>query len=111
MKEVIKLSNSNNISSFLPKISASDKSVDRTEPEEVQPVEPEEMQITEPKLSFKDTRIRMPKEKMMNSEEIKKHQGIIIRLSRYGTSARFGAYLKDLGFKLNSTDLKRLDLN
>ena len=41
-------------------------------------------------------------------EDTKKHQELIIHLSRYYTSKRFAEYLRTMGFNLNSTHLKKL---
>jgi hypothetical protein len=43
-------------------------------------------------------------------EDTKKHQELIIHLSRYYTSKRFSEYLRTMGFNLNSTHLKKLSV-
>ena len=40
-------------------------------------------------------------------EDTKKHQELIIHLSRYYNSKRFAEYLKTMGFNLNATNLKK----
>ena len=47
--------------------------------------------------------------KRKSKEEIAKSQTLILTLSRYGASSRFGEYLKANGFKLTPTYLNKLD--
>jgi hypothetical protein len=44
-----------------------------------------------------------------SQEKLQDHQSKVIMLSRYGTSKRFGEYLKSMGFNLAVSHLKKLD--
>lgn len=48
-----------------------------------------------------------PKKKDDNNPDVKKHQELTLMLSRYGTSPRFGDYLKSLCFELTPAKLKK----
>lgn len=41
---------------------------------------------------------------------IKEHQELVLMLSRYGTSKRFGSYLKELNFNLSMSKLKKMSV-
>jgi hypothetical protein len=43
-------------------------------------------------------------------DEISEHQTFVIMLSRYGSSRRFSDYLKSMGFVLNISTLKKMDI-
>jgi len=45
-----------------------------------------------------------------DSDNVKRHQEFVLMLSRYGTSSRFGEYLKSLSFQLNPIKLRKLKL-
>lgn len=58
--------------------------------------------------------MRMIKEFSKNkksSDEIQKHQEFILMISRYGTSERFGKYLKESGFVLANSKLKKMSMD
>ena len=44
------------------------------------------------------------------TEEIQEHQELCLMLSRYGSSERFGDYLKSLTFQLTPAKLRKLNL-
>lgn len=44
-------------------------------------------------------------------DSVKKHQELTLMLSRYGTSPRFGSYLKSLTFELTPAKLKKLTVD
>ena len=63
-----------------------------------------------PQKETKQPRVREPREaprERKSPEDVKKHQACMILLHRYSTDARLGPYLKDMGFKLSTDDLKR----
>ena len=71
-------------------------------------------QIGKPKTkALQNALIKIPQVKMpkvvtnSNRESAKEHQDYILMLSRYGTSPRFGDYLKSLTFKLDIQTLKK----
>ena len=47
----------------------------------------------------------------MSTEERSRWQSLLLTLSRYGASRRFGELLRSYGFNLSTTALKRLDLD
>jgi hypothetical protein len=46
-----------------------------------------------------------------DDEQLKHHQNLVIMLSRYGSSKRFGTFLKEMSFDLSVNKLKKLDVN
>lgn len=46
----------------------------------------------------------------LSHDGVKKHQEFVLMLSRYGTSKRFGSYLKDLSFNLTLSRLKKMTI-
>ncbi len=70
------------------------------------------------KLPKGDKKVRREIDKMVESsskkkdpEEVKKHQELVIMLSRYGQSRRFSEFLKSMNFTLTVTQLKKMDLD
>lgn len=46
-----------------------------------------------------------------NEEDVSRHQALILQLTRFGSSDRFGAYLKSLSFQLTPAHLKTLQID
>ena len=71
-----------------------------------QAVEPQ----PQPQAQSKAITTKLPKlPRQVNEEDVKKHQDHVIMLSRYGSSVRFGSYLKeDCGFDLSVKKLKKM---
>lgn len=72
-------------------------------------------QVKQPTPMPKMPNITLPKQIPMakpkpTEEDIKQHQEHVLMLSRYGTSPRFGEYLKGLTFNLDMTHLRKMNL-
>ena len=62
----------------------------------------------QPQINFKQFAKRI--EHIETPEDIKKHQEILIKLSRYASSQRFADYLRDAGFNLDQNRISKLSL-
>ena len=72
------------------------------------PEEPKAVKITTRKADASLVQKELnPKKKDDNNPDVKKHQELTLMLSRYGTSPRFGDYLKSLCFELTPAKLKK----
>lgn len=74
---------------------------------------PPKQELPQMKIQTKKTEANLiSKEitKTFKGDDVKRHQEFVLMLSRYGSSSRFGEYLKSLSFQLNPIKLRKLKL-
>ena len=79
-------------------------------PEVEKPNNDPALKITTKKANANLVQKEIMKMNKPNTEQIQEHQELCLMLSRYGSSERFGDYLKSLTFQLTPAKLRKLNL-